>query len=209
MATQPMNMFVDVSDGEQGIAFLSDSLTEYEVMDNEERTVALSLLRAVGNWICTETRAGSVFPSQHGGQCPGRHEIRYGIRPHAGGWIEGSVDKAAQAFNAPCRIVQTRKHAGKLPASKAPLFAVEGDGLRASILKRCETRKSFVLRIYNPTGTVRKGAVAFHAPVRRAWQCALNEKREKELKITKSGAISISAAPYEIITIEVQTGKKG
>ena len=55
MATLPQNNFVDVSDGSVGIGFLNDSLTEYEVLDRSQRTVALSFLRSVRNWICTET----------------------------------------------------------------------------------------------------------------------------------------------------------
>ncbi len=42
---QPMQNFVDLSDGRSGFAFLSKGLREYDIMDDDERTIAITLLR--------------------------------------------------------------------------------------------------------------------------------------------------------------------
>ena len=208
MATLPQNNFVDVSDGAAGLAFLNDSLSEYEVIDNEERTVALSLIRAVRNWMCTEGRVGSGFPSQKGGQCLGEHHIRYAIRPHAGDWQAANVPLAAAQFNVPVRPVQTRRNTGPLPAKRAALFEIDNAMLRFSTLKKAEDRNSYVVRLYNPTNERQTGRIRFAAPIARAWLTDLNEKRQRELKITKSSAVGIAAGPRQIVTIEVRTGKR-
>ena len=68
MVILPQNNFGGISDGTVGIAFRNDSLTEYEVLGNKKRIVALSLLQVVLNLICTEIWAGSHFPSKKRGQ---------------------------------------------------------------------------------------------------------------------------------------------
>ena len=209
MATLPQNNFVDVTDLELsdrgvGLAFLNDGLTEYEVVDNDERTVALSLLRAVRNWICTETRVGSEFPSQKGGQCLGEHRIRYGLYPHAEDWVDANVPLAAELFNVPSRPVQTRAHPGPLPAGRASLFAVSNPAIRFSTLKKAQDRNTFVVRLYNPTNERQTGRIRFLAPLAKAWRTNLDEKRETPLKITKSNAVSVALDPHKILTIEIQ-----
>ena len=204
MGTLPHDGFVDISDGELGIAFLNDSLTEYEVLDNGERTVALSLLRSVWDWICTETRVGSGFPSQKGGQCLGRHTLRYAIRPHAGDWQSAGIPLAAQQFNAPPRLVQTRTSLGTLPAKQASLFAVDNPALCFSSLKKAEDRDSFIVRVYNPTQESQRGRLLFHAPIRSAWQTNLNEEQQRPLSISNGKGLSFEAKACEIVTLEVE-----
>lgn len=201
MATLPFNHFVDVSDGKTGLAIVSDSLTEYEVVDHQERTLALSLLRSCRNWICTETRVGSNFPSQKGGQALGEHEIRFSILPHDGDWQTGKIRLAADRFNMPCKLIQTRKSAGTLP-TQASLFEIDNDALAFSSLKKAEDRNSYVLRLYNPTAKTQKGNVRFFSAPAKAWLTNLNEERISELKVNE-GQIRVEAPPCKILTLEI------
>jgi mannosylglycerate hydrolase len=203
MGTLPHNMFADVSDGTRGIAFLNDSLMEYEIMDNAERTVALSLLRATRDWICTEMRTFSVFPSQKGGQCLGPQQARYALYPHGGDWREGNVAGLAERFNVPVRPVQTRQHKGDLPAGEAALFAIEARDLRFSALKRAEDRGGYILRVHNPTDDDLTGSIRSHFAISQAWRCTLNEERIEELPVPDGHALAFPAKPQEIVTIEL------
>ncbi len=207
MATLPQNNFVDVSDGTIGLAFLNDSLTEYEVCDTDERVVALSLLRSVKNWICTELRVGSGFPSQDGGQCIGEHSIRYAIKPHAGNWQDANIPLAAELFNVPVIPVQTRKHDGKLPAGQSSLFEITNRSVRFSTLKKAENRETFIARIYNPTAEVQKTNIVFCAPIESAWQTNLNEERLEQISHSKN-MIEIAIRPYQIMTVEFETNQR-
>lgn len=204
MATQPHCMFVDVSDGEHGIAFLTEGLTEYEVADNADRTVALSLLRAVENRICTELRVESRYPSQDGGQCFGRHTLRYALLPHKGDWRSADVARAAERFNVPMRLVQTRRHDdGTLPAGAASLFAIDNPLVRFSGIKKAEDRDTFIVRLYNPTGDPQTGRVRFAAGPEAAWRTNLNEDREETIPVEADGAVPVNLPPFKILTLEL------
>ena len=204
MATLPQNNFVDVSDGQTGMAFLNDSLTEYEVLDNDERTVALSLLRSVRNWICASL-GGTSFPSQKGGQCLGKHEIRYAIMPHEGNWIQANVPLEAESFNVPVVPVQTRTHQGQLPAGEASLFEIDNPALRFSTIKKAEDRDTFIVRIYNPTDETQAGSLRFFAPVAGAWLTNLNEDQQSEITLAGDNEVPVSAGQKKIVTVEIKT----
>ncbi len=204
MATLPQNNFVDISDGKNGIAFLNDSLTEYEVFDTDQRVLALSLLRASPNWVCTETRVGSGWPSQKGGQCLGPHKIRYAIRPHAGDWNAADVPLHAEMFNVPLRLVQTRTWSGPLPGRQASLYSINNAKLRFSALKKTEDRNTFVFRLYNPTNETQNGQLRFAADLKRAWLTNLNEERSEELKLEDTHAVTLVVRPQKIITVELE-----
>ena len=203
MATLPMNNFVDISDNKTGIAFLTDCLTEYEVFDNKERTVALTLLKACKDWICTE-RAGSDFPSQKGGQCFGKHKLRYAVKPHKGNWQTANIPLAAEQFNMPPAPVQTSSHKGTLPGTEKSLFEIDNNNLRFSTLKKTEDRDTIIVRLSNPTDVLQKGNLVFANEVKKAWLTNLNEERGKEIKLTAKKKVSVSAASGKIVTVEIK-----
>ena len=202
MATLPHNNFVDVSDDKYGIAFLNDCLMEYEVLDNEERTVALTLLRAAKNWIVTE-RIGSNYPSQKGGQCFGQHKLRYAVKPHKGNWQTANIPLAAEQFNMQPIPIQTSSHKGTLPGTEKSFFEIDNTNLRFSTLKKTEDRDTVIVRLYNPTNRLQKGNLVFANDVKKAWLTDLNEKRGKEIKLTAKRKVSVSASPGKIVTVEV------
>ncbi|HBG27700.1 MAG: hypothetical protein A2Y10_10145 [Planctomycetes bacterium GWF2_41_51] len=208
MATLPQNNFVDVSDGEDGIAFLNDGFTEYEVLDTPERTVAFSLVRSVQNWICTETRVGSVFPSQKGGQSLGRHTARYAIYPHPGNWQDANIPLCAELFNVPTRIIQTRQHNGVLSDNQMSLFEITNSALRFSAIKKTEDHDTYIIRIYNPTKENQQGALKFAVPPSNAWETNLDEERMKEIELTTEYEVPVNAGPQKIVTIEIKPKKQ-
>jgi len=203
MATQPHQSFVDISDGHRGIAFMNDCLTEYEVLEDEERTVALSLLRAVKTWIVTG-HVGSDFPSQKGGQCLGKHTLRYAIRPHQGNWQNGNIPAASEELNVPLIPVQTNPHKGKLPTDDLSFLQIENKALRFSALKKAEHSNSFILRLFNPGNKTVESIIKSYFGIKNAWLINLEEKREQKIKISDDHSIKISAAPFKIISLEVQ-----
>jgi alpha-mannosidase len=207
MATLPQDSFVDVSDGKIGIAFINDSLTEYEVVDTPERVVALSLLRSVKNWIATE-RIGANYPSQKGGQCIGHHVIRYAIRPHTGTWKDANIPLHAQLFNMMPPLVQTRTHNGELPTKQMSFFEIHNPQLRYSTIKKAEDRDTYLIRICNTTDERQEGKISFDTPLKQAWLTNLNERRESEITLINENTVPITAAPKKIVTIEIEVKAK-
>jgi alpha-mannosidase len=101
LPTYPMRSFVDVSDGNAGLAIIADGLHEYEVLPGPPQVLALTVLRAVG-WLSRDdlaTRTGHAGPgvATPGAQVPGTHRVRYSLYFHAGDWEAGGVWRAAEA----------------------------------------------------------------------------------------------------------------
>ncbi len=202
MATLPMNNFVDVANDEHGMAFLSDCLTEYELLEDNKQTVALSLLRAVKTWIVTG-HVGSDFPSQKGGNCFGHHTIRYSIKPHKGNWETANIPLAAEKINVPVIPVQTNATVGTLPAGSQQMMKIENPNIRFAALKKAETSDNLVLRLYNPSATEQTTTVTFYRSMEKAWQVQLNEKRLEELP-AKNKSIAVTLPTHKIVSLELQ-----
>ncbi len=204
MQTHPQQHFVDLSDGRSGLAVLSRCFTEYEVLRDGRATLALTLLRAVRNLICTEWRVTGRFPHQKGGQCLRRMEFDYALYPHAGRWHEAGAWEEADALNAPPQVYQTSPHAGGHLPPEASFFSVEPAGLVLSALKKAEDRESFILRLFNPTPEAVEGRITLRAPLAKAWLTNLNEERQGELPAAAGRPVAVEVPSAKIVTVELE-----
>ncbi|HZO88381.1 MAG TPA: glycoside hydrolase family 38 C-terminal domain-containing protein [Chthonomonadaceae bacterium] len=139
--TYPMKTFVDVSDGKVGFAVINKGMPEYEVKDDAQRTLALTLLRAVGNGVGTPEQ-------QKEGQMPGAYTFEYALYPHAGDWEQGRVWQEGHSFNVPLRAVQTDLHEGPLPRAHS-FFRVGPETLVPTALKLSEDGQALIFRAFN------------------------------------------------------------
>ncbi len=203
MQTLPQQSFVDVSDGKEGIAFINNCLTEYELKNDGKSTLALTLLRGVRNIICTEMRALGRFPGQKGGQCLGVREYEYAIFPHAGDWEAARVFKEAKAFNVPLTVLQTSAHKkGGIPQGTS-LFAIASEELVLSAFKKAEDRDTYIVRLFNPTDRTIESSIRTYSAVKKAYLVNLNEEREKPAELM-DGAVAVKAGGNKIITVELE-----
>lgn len=143
-ATHPQKSFVDISGGGVGLTLINKGLPEYEVKDDEARTMALTLLRATG----TGVGGGEC---QTDGQMIGEHTFEYAIYPHAGNWEEAKSWVQAHNFNTPLIIGQTGVHNGDLPMVKS-FIDNDMDQFVLTAVKKAERDDSLILRGFN-TGT--------------------------------------------------------
>jgi mannosylglycerate hydrolase len=207
MGGQPMNGFVDISDGKKGLAFINDCLTEYEVLEDEERTVALTLVRSVRNEICTE-RSWGKYPSQKGGQCLGKHCLNYALLPHRGNWNEANIPLETERFNTPIRIAQTGAGNGSLNGKEQSFLEISNTAVRFSCIKKMQDRDGFILRIYNPTQSSQETQVRIGAEIQDAWLTNMNEERMDPIERGQDNLLSLSVAPQKILNIELQLAFK-
>jgi len=204
MQTLPQQTFVDVSDGQTGLAVVNNCLTEYQLLDDARRTLALTLFRAVRNRICTEERATGNFPHQKGGQLLQTLEYEYALYTHEGDWDRGAVYREAQALNVPPAVFQISPHdKGDLPLKRS-FFSITPETLILSALKKAEDRDSFIVRIFNPTNATVQGAVTFPVPPKKAFVVNLNEARQEELPLDGTPTIQVSVGTKKILTLEIE-----
>ena len=105
--------FVDINDGEKGLALLNKGLPEFEIYNRESSVIALTLFRGVGmmgksNLLVRPGRPSGISTPTPDAQCLGRHSFEYALFPHSGDVDVGQVPQAAADFDAPPLAVQNR-----------------------------------------------------------------------------------------------------
>lgn len=201
--TWPSHSFVSVSDGKETVTVTHKGIPEYEVTDDETRTVALTLLRCVSN-------AGNpteVYAYQEQAECPGVHEFRYWFQMEEGEVSDYALASGALDKVQPCLAMQTTKHKGFLPAAYSFFHSVGND----SFLMTSETfdaeKNCLVLRgvQLGDAGTVR---MEFASPVRSCAKVTLEGNLLENLQPVGEKAVAFPAAPREIVTVEVQLAEE-
>lgn len=120
--TQHQQNFVDVSEKDAGLVVANLGLNEYEVLQDGRNTIAVTLLRAVG-----ELGDWGLFPTPEA-QCLGEHTFKVEIIPHDGNGAASGAYIEAYQFQVPWTLAQTEVHTGYLTPNNTP-FAWQGDGL--------------------------------------------------------------------------------
>lgn len=203
MQTLPMQHFVDVSDGNVGFALVHNSLLEYEMTNDEQSHLYLTLFRSVGTMILTGWRCVPFFPQQQGSYLLRDLEYEYAIYPHRGDFAQGGVYAQAERVNIPLTPIQTCSHKlGHLPQTMS-FFSIEPENLILSALKKTEGRESYILRVFNPLDKTIDGKIRMSMPIKKAYAVNLNEERKGDLAVSSENIISIRIAHHKIITVEL------
>lgn len=154
IATYPFQNFVAVSNSERGLAIFAKGTYEYQITDESEQAIALTLLRCVGfiSYPVMTTRRRNIAPvlKTPGAQCIGKYQFEYSIYPFSGVVDMADVLREALQHNVPMREYQTWAHRGELPL-EASFLEVNPDNVLVSAIKKSEEADSFVLRLWNPS----------------------------------------------------------
>jgi alpha-mannosidase len=213
--THPQQRFVDVSDGTAGLMIANKGLYEYEVKDDAERTIAITLLRCVGTIYGNGIDSAEEWLMPEA-QCQGTYSFEYSIIPHSGCWE--NAWKEACAFAAPMKAVVQREleedvmpwFAGKgfndvLPASHS-FIRIEPDFLHVSAIKKHESKDTLVIRLVNLNSKTTIGRISVDIPHKKiieAFAVGLDEERKNSLETDEDSWIHISLKPKGLLTIEV------
>ncbi|HEY2493659.1 MAG TPA: alpha-mannosidase, partial [Paenibacillus sp.] len=112
--TQHQQAFVDVSDGTAGLTVANLGLNEYEVLRDGRNTIAITLLRSVG-----ELGDWGLFPTPEA-QCLGEHTMRMELIPHQGDGMTSGAYAEAYQFQIPWTVCQTEVHGGSVTPTYTP-----------------------------------------------------------------------------------------
>ncbi len=197
LGTYPHHSFVGVGDAEGGLAVLTAGTPEYEVIDDPQRTVAITLLRAFGR--------GAGEPHEYlDSQEPGLHTYRLALLPFAGSWGQGEVLKTSRTWSAPPIAWETSTGPGSL-SSGGSLLRISGESIDVTAVKLCESRASLLVRCVNLSDVAQSTTIATAAPVSEAFRLDLAEERVKALPRDAQGSLRLELSPREIATIELTT----
>jgi len=203
VGTYPFRTFVDLSDGKRGLAFLGEGLQEFEVFDDEARTLAITLLRAVRIKLEVSEQRKQELPDT-GPQCPGRQQYRWALYPHPGDWAEGGCLREALKFTTPLRAVQFGKTAKGSAPRRWSCVELDSPSLQVAAVKKCEQRDTLIVRLYNPTDKTASGTLKFVWSVKKAWRTNLNEERRSTVRRFDGKNLSLRLGRKKIETLEVE-----
>ena len=225
---EPMNSFIDITDGKNGLAILNEGMKAYEATDRDQPELRLTLLRSFPLRICVTTEMTDYSQVDKSSQCLGKHTFHYAVMPHKGGWEKANLWNAAEQFNLSLVIGQTAPtENGSEPMQKS-FLEISDETISVSAVKRSEDGAGWVVRLFNPASSVIKAKLrlnggkansASSSPVERLqkemavsgtseqiWNTIrivnLEEIPEKELALDGDGWCNIEIAPKQILTLE-------
>ncbi len=192
MHDYPMHHFAAVEDGENGLAVIVKGLKEYEVTDDDDRTIAITLFRTFNYIIYPSSKEDYSF--QKGAQMLGKSEYEMSVYPYSGEWSADNVYREALEYNLPLSVIQSGRTHGELPVSKS-FISVEDSNLIFSAFKKAEqfTAEQYALRVYNPTTSVISSKINFGMEAERIFRSNLEETLKEEINPGYSIDIEIPA----------------
>ncbi|MCX6149265.1 MAG: glycosyl hydrolase-related protein [Ignavibacteriales bacterium] len=220
MYDYPMHHFVDVSDGKTGAAVIVKGLKEYEVLDNKDRTIAITLLRAFKYII--QPSSVEDYNHQKGSQCLGKQSYKLAFYPHQGDWHNGKVYEEALCYNTALRIFEMGSgdkvkrgngewmmEGAKIKANTS-FFQIQPKELVFSCFKKSEDGidNSLVLRLYNPTNSEVKGKVNFLFRIKKATEISLEELPIAKIKLDNNNSFQINVGKKKIATYKIEFDEK-
>ncbi len=229
MTEQPVNSFVDISDGQVGVALLNEGLKAYSADDDAARTMSVSLLRCFPLRICVTAEMQDYSRIDKGSQCLGKQRFRYAIMPHSGDWEQGGVWQASEQFNYRLQSAQIgpSQH-GTQPLSRS-FLELKNNGLHISAIKQSESGEGWIVRLFNPSDSTINSAIRLNggysgpthtqSPVERVqaefalpkdkgmqWNrvrvVSLEELPERDLVMDDEGWVNFEITKKKILTLE-------
>jgi len=195
---QPLQTFADVSDGEDGLAVLPKGLFEYEAIDDPERTLALTLIRACRIKLAVSEEKMTELPDE-GVQCPGKQTFEYALCPHAGDWRAANLSEVSNVWNTPVRAMQIGRGKGDLPLENS-LFTLKGQDLNISSVQPLE--KGIQIRLFNVGSKSQIAELTFGQDIQRAALCKMDDSELQEIEIF-GNRTSIPVGAKKIATVHV------
>lgn len=197
--THPLRTFADLSDGGNGFALMPKGIFEYEAFEDDQRTLALTLIRACRIKLAVSEEKQTELPDA-GVQCPGMQTFEYALCPHAGDWAQAGLLAKAATYYTPVRVVMTGRGKGTLPLETG-LFAIDSANLHVTAVKQAEDGSGLIIRLFNPLADAQTATLTFANPIATATQCRMDESEITPLSAT--GA----ALPITVPTKKINTYK--
>ncbi|MCR4438083.1 MAG: glycoside hydrolase family 38 C-terminal domain-containing protein [bacterium] len=198
----PQYMFCGVQGEGHGLAILNIGLPEYAVFEDEQRSIALTLVRTYRFPIIgADPENVATDETQVMCQCLRPFTFDYAIFPYAGTWEQAGVYEQANRFNLKLRLAQCGRSTGTLPPTLS-FLDIQPATLVLSAVKRSSRTDGLIVRVFNPTEEEVKGTITFWRPVRKAQLVKLNEKPIGPAEVA-GRSVEVVASKNKIVSVEV------
>ena len=199
--------FVAMEDKNAGILVANRGLYEYEILPDEENTIALTLLRSVaemGDW--------GYFPTPQA-QMQGSYTVEYAIFPYEpemcaeafalGYGYQHDLAGVQLGMNREKETIFTpQAQSGILPIRKS-FFEWKGNGLNLTAFKKGANSEDIFVRFVNTLETDVKLTIKKADWMKGIYQSSVIEEK-KETIDEENGVFSVVIKPYQIATFGLQ-----
>jgi len=200
----PFNHFVDIENDNYGIAVFGNGLKEYEVLNDKDRTLAITLLKAFPYKIAPSSEQDYSY--EEGSQVLWPIDFEIGLFLHSKESINTVTDSKnifseALNFHNHIQLVQHGKTEGKLPLTNS-FISFKTNDTKVSCLKQAEDGEGYVLRLFNPTEKKVDEVISFNIPVKKIKEVSLEEIDVKKVKLINH-KLRISIGAKKITTLKL------
>lgn len=203
---QPMQRFVTVAGEADGFSFIGKGQGEYEVMDDTERTLAITLLRT--SRVAMKANRGQMTPDEldrHSGHhCFGTIKYEYAITAHKGGWDDAQIPQMADDFRTPVRILQGVPTSGKL-APTLSLIEIENPKIQVSAFYKSAAADGYILRLWNSGNLTQKTGISFNIDLQSVKVIAMDEEQEIALLALSGNTVQLELKKAQVTTLLIET----
>ncbi len=207
--TNPNNGAVWVQSGKRGLAVFNLGLPEYEVIDNESGTVAMTLFRTFSypkmSGIGREDLVQRV--GNEGSQCLGLHHFELALGFYKDDWKTAGVQCFEREHKYPVFSVQHSRYKGTGLSKCNSFFNLNPAELILTAVKKSEQNDGVVIRFFNPTEDTISGTLTTLFPIKKAESLKINEESSGEIKLNHKKEINIKVPKKKIITIKINFEK--
>jgi alpha-mannosidase len=201
--TNPHYGAVYVGNDRRGLAVLDIGLTEYEVLDNNSGTIAITLLRTFGypkmSGLGKEDRV--LRQGNEGSECLGKNKYELALFFTKGNWQSNGLLRQEREFKYPIIATHHSRYKGNKLQKTESFMKIEPEELILTAVKKSERNDSIIVRFYNPTDKELNGILWSKFPLKEAQLLQLNEDFIKELSLENENQVIIKAPGKKIITI--------
>jgi alpha-mannosidase len=159
--------------------------------------------------------AGSMLRMSivHGATSPdpeadrGRHELRYGLVPHAGSWQDAEAIRRGAEFNSPLIVRTGMSHKGPLGAAHSFLRSAPSNIILSTFkMESGYNSRNMILRLYEAFGRRADARISFPWPVEARETDLIERPVAGAAVLTSAGTTNelvVPMGPYEIRTLRV------
>ncbi|HLR01712.1 MAG TPA: alpha-mannosidase [Virgibacillus sp.] len=189
--SQHQQDFVSVGNDNESLTIANYGLNEYEILRDGQNTIAVTLLRSVG-----EMGDWGYFPTPEA-QCMGEQTVSLEIYPN-GGKPTDSYRKAYQ-FQIPWSTAQASFQEGSQP-TEGSFLDWKGEDFAFSSMKVSESTGDIMLRWFNMGSEERMLNIKGPSSA-SAYESNVIEEINHHLNRSEQGEVSVTKGAYEIVTI--------
>lgn len=176
--------YVDVSEGNYGVAVLNDCKYGYS---SDGNVIGLTLLRC--HQLSAEYKDNGI------------HNFSYAFYPHDCAFASSDVVRQAYLFNNPMFCLKGGANKGDAAAYSD--VTCDNDNVMIETLKKADDGSGYIIRLYETSNCRSECRLTFARHAKKVYLCDMLENIERTLSGEKASEVIFTIKPYEILTLKV------